>query len=107
MNAMTFESLPKAVAELNRKVDLLMNRLSDSQKESEDDDIVLIDEAAEIISKTKATIYAMTHRNEIKHFKRGNRLYFSKKDLREYIKAGRVKTIEEIQSDAVENLKRK
>lgn len=106
MNTMTFEQVPSAIAELNRKVDHLTSLLG-AKNLSEDNDTILIDEAAEMLSKSKATIYGLTHRRAIPHYKNGARLFFSRKELREYIKAGRVKTIEEIQADAVENLKRK
>lgn len=117
METVTLENLPRAVAEMNRemnrKVDLLtdlVNRAVNGDSDNTtlgDGDKVFVEGAAKMMNKTKATIYAMTHRNEIPHYKRGNRLYFSKKEIQEYLKAGRVKTVEEIQSDAMENLKRK
>lgn len=99
------ESSAKAVAELSTKIDQLAARLSiDVPEESDTTDI---EGAMRLLKKSRATIYQMTHTGTIPHFKNGNKLYFSKKELTDFIRAGRVKTIEEIQSDAMENLKRK
>ena len=46
-----------------------------------------IEEASKIVGLKKSTIYIMTHKKQIPHFKRGagGRLYFSRKALRDWI----------------------
>lgn len=53
------------------------------------EDICLIDEACVLTGLAKQTIYTHTYHGTIPFFKRGKRLYFSKKDLREWIKGAK------------------
>lgn len=70
------------------------------------DQLLTIDQAAEILNLTKPTIYTLVSRREIPVMKRSKRLYFSKNELIEYLKAGRKKTNAEIESEADQYLKR-
>lgn len=100
MENLTFERLPQAVAELSAKIDQLAARLSASAPE--ESDTVDIEAAQAILKKSRATIYQMTHRGTIPHFKNGNKLYFSKKELTDFIRAGRVRTKDEIAAGAMD-----
>jgi excisionase family DNA binding protein len=64
------------------------------------DRIFIIKEAAEFINKSVPTLYALVSRGEIKHSKKGKRLYFFEEDLISYIKEGRRKTQTELAADA-------
>ena len=94
----TFEQLPKAVKDIADKVNnierMLLEKASTSPADSSD--IVSIKEAADYINLTIPTIYGLVHRSEIPVSKKGKRLYFSKKELTEWIKTGRRKTNDEI-----------
>lgn len=59
-------------------------------------DIGGIQLAMEVTGWADATIYAKTAKNEIPHFKKGNRLYFSRRQLEQWIIDGKVKTQSEI-----------
>ena len=48
--------------------------------------------ASELLGLTVPTIYSKVSRNELPVMKRDKRLYFSRVELLEYIKAGRKKT---------------
>ncbi len=48
-------------------------------------DITSIQGAADITNRTVGSLYQLTHKGEIPHFKRGNKLYFSKKALEAWI----------------------
>ena len=56
--------------------------------------------AAKITGKAIPTIYDLVHKRLIPHSKRGKDLYFSKKDLLAWIRAGKRKTTAEIQEAA-------
>jgi excisionase family DNA binding protein len=56
--------------------------------------------AIEITSLKKPTIYGKVRRGEIPHYKKGGRLYFSRRDLDAWIKEGAVKTAKEIDAEA-------
>jgi len=63
-----------------------------------------IKEAAIFIKLSPATVYNLVMRREIPHMKHRQRLYFSEKELREWIEAGKVKTRKEIETEAIESL---
>ncbi len=66
------------------------------QSQPERDEIGGVEFASQITGKTVPTIYTLTSKNLIPHSKRGNQLYFSKKDLLDWIQSGRRKTVSEI-----------
>ena len=105
MTDLTFDHLPKAVAEIKAKIDtieqLLLELLGKGGATSIQNEYVNIDEAAKILTLSKGFIYKLTCTMAIPHYKRGKRLYFSKQELNGLINKGRVKTNEEIERDAI------
>ena len=57
-------------------------------------------EAAALLKLQISTLYEKTATRGIPHFKRGNRLYFLRKDLEEWLHQGKVKTQHELESEA-------
>ena len=72
----------------------------------EGDQILTVQEAAKFLDIAIPTIYSKASRQEIPVNKRGNRLYFSKQELTEWIKGGRKKTIAELEVEAEASLSR-
>lgn len=64
-------------------------------------DILNIREAAAFLKLKITTLYEKTSLKVIPHFKKGNKLYFKRKELEEWIKTGKVKTKPEIEGQAV------
>ncbi len=60
------------------------------------DEIGGIDLAVKITGKAKSTIYGLVHSRSIPHSKQGKKLYFSRKNLLEWIHSGERKTASEI-----------
>lgn len=54
--------------------------------------------AMEITQLKKRTIYNLVNKRMIPHSKKGKRLYFDEKELREWIKSGKRMTLEEVES---------
>ncbi len=84
----------------------------ETQKQSsnslpEADTLLNIQQAAELLNLSVATCYTKVHKAELPVCKRSHRLYFSKQDLLEYVKAGRKKTVTEIAAEAKEFVTRK
>lgn len=52
-------------------------------------DILNITEAGEFLHLTKATLYCLTSKKKIPHFKTGKRLYFKRSELLSWIEAGK------------------
>jgi excisionase family DNA binding protein len=60
-----------------------------------------ITEAASFLKLKLTTMYEKTSRKLIPHFKKGNKLYFNRTELEEWIKKGKVKTASDIESEAI------
>ena len=99
---LTFEQLPKAVSELYDKLDnierLLLSKSNEAQTEA--DQLLTIQQTAAFLCLSVPTIYGLVSKAEIPVSKRGKRLYFSKQELTDWIKAGRKKTNAEIADTA-------
>jgi len=89
-------------ARLNNIETLLLD-LKHSPKEQhshpESDQLLTIQQAAEILCLSVPTIYSLVSRSEIPCMKKGKRLYFSKEEITNWIKTGRKKTISEIEME--------
>ena len=93
-NNLSFDQLPKAVGELLTKVDYVISRL-DEKKDADgasptqdDDQMMTMEEACQFIGKKRSTMYSLTSERRIPYRKRGNKLYFFKKELLEWIQSG-------------------
>ena len=111
MNELTFEQLPKAVGEIKTKLDtierLLQELLSRTQSFPQQNEYINIKELAEILSLSIPTLYVYVHNRKIPCYKRGNRLYFSREEINNWLSIGRIKTMDEIAKEADEYLTRK
>lgn len=67
----------------------------------EQPEIMDVQQAAQFLKMKTATLYEKTSRKLIPHFKKGNKLYFHLAALQQWIKNGRVKTHDEIASEAI------
>ena len=70
------------------------------------DDLLTIEQAAIHLKVKVATVYGYVNERVIPHSKIKKRLYFSKKELTDWVRTGRKKTISEINSSAEESLRR-
>jgi excisionase family DNA binding protein len=68
--------------------------------QANNDEIGGIDLAVKITGKAKPTIYGLVHDRKIPHSKQGKQLYFSRKELTDWLKAGKRKTQAELALDA-------
>lgn len=104
MEHLTFDQLPAQVARLATETcevkRLLQQLLHGSQPDTYTDELLTVHQAAEFLHLAPPTIYSMVQRKELPVSKRAGRLYFSKAELIEYVKAGRKKTAAEIETDA-------
>lgn len=64
------------------------------------DQLLTITQVAEFISLSVATVYGLVSRSAIPCMKKGKRLYFSKDEISNWIKAGKKKTISELSAEA-------
>ena len=109
MKSITFEQLPGLVSELNIKLDKIEKLLLNNSIQPETESLLTTSQAAEFLNLSVASVYGYVQRKEIPVCKRQGtkRLYFSKKQLTEWILEGRKKTISEIENEAHLYLKKK
>lgn len=111
MEALTLETVPKAIGILLKKVERLETLLNQKQEQpttEPTEDFLSIQEAAKLLHLTVPTMYSKHSRGELPGVsKRGKRLYFSKKILLAWLEAGRQKTTDEVKLDAESFLNKK
>lgn len=84
--------------EVAKKIELWAVNLP--QPTEQPDQLLTIQQAAEFLNLTVPTLYGYVHANKIPVSKPGKRLYFSKHELLEWAKAGRKKTLKDIEAEA-------
>lgn len=62
----------------------MLLQAKDNTSNEESNDVITIEEAAEFLHLSKATLYS----NKLPYMKRSKKLYFSKTELTEYLKKG-------------------
>jgi excisionase family DNA binding protein len=62
--------------------------------------ILDVKQAAEFLRLKITTLYEKTSQKMIPHFKKGNKLYFNRDELQLWVQKGKVKTSDELQSEA-------
>ena len=78
-------SLAKRFGSLERKIDQLLKVQSSIVPAEEVFDLLTAEKTAELLGLKKSTLYGMTCRKEIPFTKRGKRLFFSRKEVAEFI----------------------
>jgi len=100
---LTIENLPTAVSQLSKKlenIERLLLQKNEQQSTEQPDQLLTIQQAADFLNLTVPTIYSKTSKGELPVMKRSKRLYFSRIELMEYLKAGRKKTVIELATEA-------
>ena len=102
---LTFDQLPKAVTDLKNEFSELKRLLIEKQEEKnptvQPDQLLTIDEVAELLHLAKPTVYSKHSRGELPGVcKRGKRLYFQRDVIVNWIKEGRKKSNAEIEAEA-------
>ena len=72
--------------------------------QNEKEELLTVQETAAFLKLSVPTIYLKVSQRELSSMKRSKRLYFSKKDLIEYLKAGKRKSSQEISEEADNHL---
>lgn len=109
MQQITFEQMPEALARVLSELSELRGLITQQQQQptEQHDQLLTIQQAAELLTLSVPTIYGLVNRSAIPYSKPGKRLYFSKQELTEWIKSGRKKTTAEIEAEATNYVNRK
>ncbi len=91
MDNLSFEKLPHAVSAINEKLEKIEQLLANQKnfQKEEEDRLLRPTEAAQFLDMAKATLYSKVSRKEVPFMKRGGQLWFSTKDLSDWIRSGK------------------
>lgn len=108
-NQISFDQLPIVVSQLFKKVSNIESMMQQQaqQPAKSQDELLTIKQTSELLGLSVPTLYSKVSRRELPVIKpKGTkRLYFSRSELMEFVHKGRIKTIEEIQSEAGDFIK--
>ena len=92
--------LPYYLSQIDERLKRLENSLPASHFLEESAEYIDTKEAAILLKFTVPTLYTKVCKGEIPSFKRGNRLYFSRTELIEWIENGKKSTNDSIEAQA-------
>ena len=95
-----FEQLDQRLSNIESLLNEIKSQLNPVSHQEPTEEILTVDQTAKFLTLTVATIYSKVTRGVLPVMKRGHRLYFSKQDLLEYLKQGKMKTNYEISQEA-------
>ena len=85
---MSFDNLPRAVAELHAKIDTLtgmVEKLMSANAAPPLPEIMTVEDVSAMLCKSVSTIYAMTSERRIPYRKQGNKLYFMRTEIKSWL----------------------
>lgn len=109
MSAITHNNLPEAVTDLLVKLSRIEKYLNDicGQPSKAVDQMLNVEQAADFLGLSKATIYLKVSSGDLPHMKKSKRLYFSTQELTDYLKSGKRNSIEDEEQGAEQFLTKK
>lgn len=108
MEPITHDNIPKALTYLISEVSQLKELLSkqDTQPEKDKEEFITLKQVCELTGYACPTIYGLIGKNAIPHFKKGQRLFFEREAIINWIKEGKRKNKGEIEAEADSHLKK-
>lgn len=100
MIKLNFDSLPNVVQELNEKIDHITKLLESPKQNENQNQLLTVQEAANFLNLSISTIYNKVNKRELPAMKKGRRLYFSRIELIDFIKSGKILSDREIEEQA-------
>lgn len=85
---LSFDNLPRSVAELHEKIDRLtgmFERIISSTAATPLPEIMTVEDVSAMLCKSVSTIYAMTSEHRIPYRKQGNKLYFLRSEIQSWL----------------------
>jgi DNA binding protein, excisionase family len=85
---LSFDNLPRSVAELHKKIDRLsgmFEQIISSTIVTPLPEIMTVEDVSAMLCKSVSTIYAMTSEHRIPYRKQGNKLYFLRSEIQSWL----------------------
>ena len=92
---------------IQSSVEKCFGQLRKGSPQEEEDKIFTFDEGCNFLGIKKPTGYAKVSKRELPFLKKGKFIYFSKKQLTEYLFSGQCKTVEQLETEANNFISRK
>ena len=86
-NMSTFNDIPAILANIDDKLGIIAAWIQNGASQQDPHAILTIDEAVAFTGYSKSAIHSATSKDTIPHFKRGNKLFFFKDELVEWLKS--------------------
>ena len=86
-NIPTFNDVPCLLANIDEKLGIIVEWIQSGGSKQDPHAILTIDEAVAFTGYSKSAIHSATSKDTIPHFKRGNKLFFFKDELVEWLKS--------------------
>lgn len=86
-NKPTFNDVPVLLANIDEKLGIIAEWIQSGASRQDPHAILTIDEAIAFTGYSKSAIHSATSKDTIPHFKRGNKLFFFKDELVEWLKS--------------------
>ena len=83
----TFDDIPALLARIDDKLGIIAEWIQKGAGQQDPHAILTIDEAVAFTGYSKSAIHSATSKDTIPHFKRGNKLFFFKDELVEWLKS--------------------
>lgn len=83
----TFNDVPVLLANIDEKLGIIAEWIRNGASQQDPHAILTIDEAVAFTGYSKSAIHSATSKDTIPHFKRGNKLFFFKDELVEWLKS--------------------
>ena len=83
----TFNDIPVLLARIDDKLGIIASWIQNGASQQDPHAILTIDEAVALTGYSKSAIHSATSKDTIPHFKRGNKLFFFKDELVEWLKS--------------------
>jgi len=83
----TFNDVPVLLANIDEKLGVIVDWIQKGASRQDPHAILTIDEAVAFTGYSKSAIHSATSKDTIPHFKRGNKLFFFKDELVEWLKS--------------------
>ena len=81
----TNEDLYGVITTLVQKVESLECSIQEIKNTPDDEKLMDAEELADFLGKSKVTVYRLKHERKIPYIKQGNRIYFFRKDVLEWL----------------------
>lgn len=85
---LSFDNLPRSVAELHEKIDRLtgmFGQIISSTAATPLPELMTVEDVSAMLCKSVSTIYAMTSEHRIPYRKQGNKLYFLRSEIQSWL----------------------